>query len=278
MKKDLSIIIPSIRPKNLNKIYESIELSCKKYSWELIIASPYILPESLLTKPNVKFIHTYSTNTISFQKAVLLAEGDLIFNTSDDGIMLPDAIDAGVDLFYSKCGDKDGVNMIYKEGVLDDVNLNVLENSTSNQPIEYWDANHHQELRMAGIDPTWKLFIQFLMKRKHYIDIGGLDCQFEFNNHALHDMAFRLQADESKIYNSPQDVYIGSHTPGLEKDHAPVHFAQTGPDIIKFRNIYSIPLAAFNRIVIPYDNWQNQPDIWERRFQKLSIYPPIFNS
>ncbi|MCX6778611.1 MAG: hypothetical protein NTU97_00050, partial [Candidatus Magasanikbacteria bacterium] len=61
MNLDLTIVLPSIRPRNLIKFYKSLQNSCKKYSFELIIASPYLLPEELMTEPSIRFVHTYSS-------------------------------------------------------------------------------------------------------------------------------------------------------------------------------------------------------------------------
>ena len=47
MKKDVSIILPSIRPKNLYKFYRAAEKACKERTFEIVIASPYNLPEEL---------------------------------------------------------------------------------------------------------------------------------------------------------------------------------------------------------------------------------------
>ncbi|MCX6779050.1 MAG: hypothetical protein NTU97_02370, partial [Candidatus Magasanikbacteria bacterium] len=97
------------------------------------------------------------------------------------------------------------------------------------------------------------------------------DCQYEFNNHAVHDLSFRSQANGSVIYNSKFPVYLGSHCPGTSDDHAPVHYAQLGPDSELFNKTYIDPDAAFKRIKLDYNNWKSQPTVWKRRFSEPTL-------
>lgn len=280
MKKDISIILPSIRPQNLIKFYSSLEKACQKHSFELIIASPYLIPNELLINPNIKFLHTYSTTTVAFQKACLIAQGEFVFNTSDDGLLLDNCLDEAYDFFQKNCSPIDRINMIYVEGVLNDetleiINDDILKSTIENMSSRYWNAHFHDDLScLAGIQSDWKLCIQFFMKLEYFKKLGGFDCQFEFNNHAIHDLSFRAQAGGSKVYNSEKPVYYGSHLPGTIKDHAPVHHAQINSDIHKFAKMYQEKDIAFKRIIIDYDNWKNQPDVWYRRFpNELSLAP-----
>jgi hypothetical protein len=55
--KDVSIILPSIRPNNLEKFYAHAKNACKKYSFEIVIASPYSIPDSLMKKEEIKYLH-----------------------------------------------------------------------------------------------------------------------------------------------------------------------------------------------------------------------------
>lgn len=274
MKKDLTIVLPSIRPQNLVKFCNSLVNSCKRNSFDLIVIGPYLPPEELMTLNNFRFIHSYSSPTVAFQQGALLANSEFIMNTSDDGLLQEDALDLAFDFFKSGLQDKDIINMTYKEGVLDDVTLEPLNNHASYHPPEYWNAHFHDDLRLPGINKEWKLCLQFFMKLSRFVEMGGFDCQFEFSNHALHDLAFRMQANGSVIYNSKVDGYLGSHLPSYAKDHRPVHDAQKIHDSLIFNEMYSQPN---DRGAINYDNWKSQPLIWRRRFnQKLPIHPPIF--
>ena len=119
MRKDVSIVVPSIRPQNLEKFYAFAERACKKHTFELVIPSPYLIPESLMKKGNVKFLHTYANPTLAFQMAAQLCDAEFIYNTTYDGLIQEDAIDIAVQMFHEQLQDKDMVNMIYDEGVLD---------------------------------------------------------------------------------------------------------------------------------------------------------------
>jgi len=43
---DVSVLMPAIRVPNWERMYKSIEGSCQKYSFELVLVSPFDLPES----------------------------------------------------------------------------------------------------------------------------------------------------------------------------------------------------------------------------------------
>jgi hypothetical protein len=270
--KDVAIILPSIRPQNLVKFYRSAEEACKKHSFEIVIPSPYLIPEELMTKGNVKFIHTYANPTISFQMAVEVASAKFIYNTTDDGLIQSGSIDLAVEMFnYLGLTKKDAINMMYKEGVLDPETLEPLENQNSNHPKEYWTAHYHADLRLPGIQSDWKLCMHFFMQTEYFKEIGGFDCNYEYSNHALHDLIFRLQADGGSVNDLPQTAYLCSHLPGHAGDHGPVNDAQLGPDLQRFNKIYSGPGAAFKRICLDYGDWKNKEEIWTRRFDPNNL-------
>lgn len=268
--KNVSIVIPSIRPKNLIKVYNAAQLACKRHTFELIIASPYLIPEELMRTGNVKFLHTYQNPTLAFQTAAQLCDAEYIYNTTDDGLIQEDVIDLTIDLFKD-LNYNDAVNMTYTEGVLDP---DTLELSTPNpNPFHeaYWNARSHHDLRLPGIFDTWKLCVHAFMKLNYFYELGGFDCEYEYLNHPIHDLAFRIQADSGKIYNSPKIALYCSHLPGHLGDHGPVNDAQLGPDLIRFNNMYSNVSCAFNRIRINYNDWKDKPSIWTRRFKNKPL-------
>jgi glycosyltransferase involved in cell wall biosynthesis len=59
-KPELSIILPSIRPQMLEKVYDSICDSTKS-NFELVIVSPYLLPSYFETKRNVKYVRDFGS-------------------------------------------------------------------------------------------------------------------------------------------------------------------------------------------------------------------------
>ena len=265
--KDVSIVLPSIRPKNLVKFYNSVEKACKLHSFEIIIPSPYLIPEELMIKGNVKFIHTYANPTVCFQMGAELANAEYIYNTTDDGLVQEDAIDVAFQLIEEKkLTFRDQVNMIYREGVLDPETLEPLESNNSYHPPEYWEAYFHPDLRLPGVKKDWKLCMHFFMNLEYFRNLGGFDCNYEYNNHPLHDLTFRVQEDGGKVYNLPQVAYLCSHLPGKSGDHGPINDAVLGPDTARFYSIYKDVDVVKHRIMLDYDDWKNQQDIWTRRF------------
>ena len=103
------------------------------------------------------------------------------------------------------------------------------------------------------------------MKRDTYITHGGIDCQFEYSNHGIHDLMFRLQDAGGKVHHSLPEGLNCNHFMGRSGDHAPIHDAQTQHDSPLFKSIYTDPAAAKNRRMLRLDNWENEDEIWGRR-------------
>ncbi len=268
MTKDVSIVLPSIRPENLEKFYSFAEKACKKNSFEIVIVSPYLIPESLLKKENIKYLHTYANPTIAFQMAALLCDAKFIYNTTDDGLIQEDAIDLALDLSKNINVKKDMINMIYDEGVLDIRTLDLLNPNHSHFHESYWSPWTHGDLRLPGINKNWKLCMHFFMSLDYFIELGGFDCNYEYSNHALHDLAFRVQENGGQVYNLPKTAFYCSHG---HTDHKPVEEAQLGPDIIRFNNIYKNANCVSDRVYLNYNDWKGRDDIWARRFDKNNL-------
>jgi hypothetical protein len=267
MKKDVSIILPSIRPENLKKFYDATCLACKEHTFEIVIVSPKNLPKELCNKENIKYLKSYASPTIAAQMGTLLCNADYLYNTTDDGLIEEDAIDEAIKLI--KILENDSIiNMVYEEGVLDPKTLEPLDKHSSHHPPQYWMAHYHAPLRRPGVQPGWKMCMHFLMPLELFYKQGGYDCEFQTINNCIHDLMFRCQASGSVIENLPRTAYKCSHLPEKTGDHGPVHDAQTGPDTNHFDEIYSHPLAAFKR-KIEYDNWKNYPNVWNERFKDV---------
>lgn len=86
-------------------MYDSIKLSCKKFSWQVIFISPFELPEELKKENNIRLIKIYSSVPICIQKGILEADGELIFSSVDDCTFSEDSIDIAIDLWNSKDGE-----------------------------------------------------------------------------------------------------------------------------------------------------------------------------
>ncbi len=271
MKKDVSIILPSIRPKNLYKFHKSAQKACKKRTFEVVIASPYNLPEELEEFDNIKLFKTRMAPTAAKQAAINLCNATYLYNTTDDGLIQEDCIDLACDSIECKTNKYDIVNMIYNEGCLDAETLEPLSGiSTEKFPDHYWNVSHHKGLRLRLINQNWKMCMHFFMRLETFRETGGLDCEWEYSNHAIHDLMFRLQSLGGNIYNLEKVAFLCSHLPNRTGDHGPVHDAQIGPDSSKFSCIYNDPFKnnLETRLKIPYNNWEKCPDVWARRFKK----------
>ena len=109
---DVSICLAGFRTPRWTAFLDSIKESCKKYTYEVIIAGPFEPPTNL----PIKFIKTYACPSTAQQMASGEATGDLHYLLVDDALLHPDALDKAVDLFYSLNDDKAIINMRYTEG------------------------------------------------------------------------------------------------------------------------------------------------------------------
>lgn len=262
MEYDLSIVVPSIRTHLLEDWYKSAEAACANHSWELVLTSPFEPPASIVNRENVIFFPDYANPSAVSQKAFLRAHGKLIFLTTDDGYFMDNCLDMAVDSWLSINDDKIITNMRYREG----------ENYGGGpMPDAYWYPWSHGPLQLPGVKRSWFIAPQFMMSRQALLDLGGIDCQFEYSNYGIHDMTFRAQAQGFRIFQSPKEVLCANHFPDDTVDHKPIYEAQTFYDLPIFQKMYSDPDAAFKRGNIDLYNWRNYDKIWERRFDPHNL-------
>ena len=115
-KPEISVILPSIRPDRLPQFYESLQRSTQR-NFELIIVSPYPLPQELEKFKNIKFARDFGNPSRAQNIALLLCEAPVITWQADDAIMLEGSIDLHLDLLYSMGNDRKNVVVSkYKEG------------------------------------------------------------------------------------------------------------------------------------------------------------------
>ena len=256
---DVSVLMPAIRVHNWERMYKSIEGSCQKYSFELILVSPFDLPESMANLPNVKLIKDFGHPTRAAQIGLLQCEGRLVYHCVDDALFYESAIDNAVAFTDESLGEKDVVNMRYREGA---------NFSGGELPAAFWWAHYHKDLAMLpGVHREWKISGHPLMKTNYLKSLGGWDCSFEYINHALHDLMFRIQTDGGRLHDSSTSATTCDHYGNRTVDHAAIHDAQTTVDKPRFDKMYSSPGVTHQRIKIPLNNWERTPDCWQRRFK-----------
>jgi len=266
---DISLTMPAIRTNNWEAFYESAKQSCSNHSFELVLVSPFELPNSLKSINNITHILDKGNPSRCTQIANIAAKGKLIYNCVDDGLFFNSALDWVVDEFNHLHNDLDVINMRYRES---------SDRKCGEFPLTYWNTSYHSSLRLPGINPSWKLSLHFVMKRHTYLSLGGIDCNFEYSNHGIHDLMFRIQAAGGTIFNSLVEGLNCTHFPGQVADHGPINDAQLYHDEPIFNSIYSNPQAAYKRKYLDLDNWMMQPQVWERRFyREITKYEDLIN-
>ncbi len=264
---DLSILVPSIRTKHWKRLYDSIALSCTKYTWEVVFVGPFkdddFLKSHLI---NVRHVHSFSSVPVCMQKATLECKGDFIFHTVDDGVVFPNVLDEILDLYYSHFKEKMKSDSIYDTPI---INMRYREGSQfcgATKPLSYWSPRSYpEEYGLAGINQDWQLCLQPLMLKKTFIKLGGFDCRWEYSNHCHHDFMFRFQSMGGEVLHSPVDVTTADHYVNSTGDHEPIQSAQEGPDTVKFREVWGV---KSNRGYIDYDNYVVYDKPWTRRFDR----------
>lgn len=256
---DISLTMPAIRTNNWVNFYNSAKESCKNHSFEVVIVSPFDLPDRLKGLSNILHIIDRGNPSRATQIANISARGKLIMNCVDDGVFTNNALDWAVDYYDKNCQKFDVINLRYRES---------KNREGQEMPLSYWKAWSHGELVRPGIHPSWDLAMHFIMLKETYINLGGIDCQFEYSNHGIHDLIFRLQYLGGKVHHSPMEGLNCSHYYGHEMDHGPINDAQTLHDAPIFCSIYNDSNAASKRTHLYLNNWMSQPEVWERRFNK----------
>lgn len=264
---DLTITFPSIRLSNLPKVCNAIKMACSKHTFEIIIASPYNQPPGL-EQYNIKWIKTYAAPTICWQMASILSNSEFLVDGSDDALFQEGVLDEAIDAYKaSNLGQYDLISLHLKEGTLDPESLELLPNAdTSPLRPEFFMVAYNPPFYKACIPREWKLSLNFLVKTKTFLDMGGFETKFQYINHSLHDYVFRIQSLGGQIYDFGRPALMVSHLPDESGDHGPVHRAQKGHDTDKFNEIYDNLTRVSDRAFLDINAWKNEPQWWEERF------------
>lgn len=247
----LSVFMPTIRSHLLQKWYDSLEKSCNEHSFEVVMCGPFQPPTSLLDKPNVKFIKDYGNPTRAAQIAAINCQGDFIYHVVDDIVFFPLSVSEQINNLLT---DNTILAMRYMEG---------QNHSGYELPEYYWYAG--SAYPWPGVNPNWGNCVHFIMKNDIFTKYGGFDCNYEYLNHAAHDLLFRIQRSENVEYKlSNRTVCSADWMPDVTGDHAPIHYAQINHDSVLFQKSWynSVP----KEMKIDIINWRDQPSVWNRRF------------
>lgn len=253
----ISVLMPSIRFELLENMYKSIESSFTLDQWELVIVSPYPLPDALKSKTNIIYIEDHGNPIRCRQRGLLACTGDYICYAADDVLFYP----ASLNLAYLTAIEGDYKRVIagkYLEG---------SENNPEMRGDQYYNLNYHGLLQpiMKKFPAGYKLLNTGLISRKLMLEIGGWDCQFEACAMACVDLSIRLQTYGAEVILQNQPIFKSTHLYERSGDHQPIHDAQVSHDQPLFLSIYNDP-SSINRTVIPLDTWEKTPSHWDRRF------------
>jgi len=255
---DLSILVPAIRVKNWEVLYHSIGESFSG-EWELILVSPYDLPEAMKRHSNIKLIKDWGSPIRCRQIALLHAAGNWICYAADDVIFLKGSLDIAFrKLELSAMDYKTVIVGKYVEGTAD------IRHMLTNT---YYQLSYHADMKktLKYIPKNYWLINTGVVSKKLLIGLGGWDCRFEVCALACVDLSIRLQNYHVVTLLQEEPIFSSTHMPGETGDHEPIHKAQTEHDQPLFAKIYG-KKNSINRTGIDINNWKNVPARWERRF------------
>ena len=261
-KIDLSIVVPGIRTEIWNSILEGVKKSSSRHTFEIIFCSPHDLPEALKNNPQIIHIKDFGSPSRCLQHAASNANGKYLAIMSDDVIIHENSFSDAVDqLSESFEVEKNILALRYTEGI--NFNANPSDFSES-----YWQAHYHGDLRLVGIDPSWRICLMFMIKTSRFLELGGLDCRFEHFNMNLHDLAFRNQMDGGKILISKNFITSHSWEPNRTVQDSYILAAYHQNDYPLFHSIYGTQESRnLRNIKINFDNWKDQPSHWPRKYR-----------
>lgn len=258
---ELSVVLPGIRHYNWKKLYESI-LKSTKCEFELVIVSPYGLPQELQQYKNIKLIRDFGSPSRCQQIALVNAEGKYLTYTADDALYFENALDHYINAINSSSYDKKNVVAGKYFEIPDMTQESMLSYNGFMRTDDYHRINTHP----GPCRPEFGNYFFFgavLISTEYAMEIGGFDCQFEGTAMAVVDFSVRLQRDNANvIFIQDCPLYSCNHMPNTTGDHAPVHFAQIDHDDDLF---HKLSAEDGSRIRINPYNYKQYPRIWPRR-------------
>jgi hypothetical protein len=254
LKPITSIVMPGIRVPNWTALYESIKTSTTR-PFELIIISPFSLPENLQAIPNIKYIKDYGNIVRCHNMGLVIAEGKYVTNIADDGLADPGAIDRLIDEFEAlPPNPKNIIEAAFTEGGTDHF---------TNE--SYHIINNSPEIRSPHIGNNWYIFHQGFLYTDYMRELGYLDYRFEVQPMALIDFAVRAYRDGAQFYWKNIVVQRVTHLPGHTGDHGPACDGQAKNDVPLFQKIHRSPETLTRTRLNPHD-WKKASSVWDKRF------------
>lgn len=260
-KYDLTVLVPGIRTHNWLSLYDSIDKGlASDRTWEVIFIGPHPMPPEVADKKNVRFIEDWGSPIRCQQRGLCEAQGEWITWAADDGGYLPGTLDTSFKLLEDQ-GYNHNVVIMGK----------YFEGKNMAQPEfmggdDYYILHTHPPMKLPHIPSHYYMLNVGIVARDLLYKVGGWSCQFEVCPMSYCDLSIRLQNYGVEYVVQPNPMFACDWTPGIEGDHAPIHYAQTEADEPLFHDIYSSE-SGVNRIHMDLENWKNAPEKWTRRFK-----------
>lgn len=245
----ISIIIPTIRTYNWDRVYNSIG---DKIDFELIFIGPEPNVSSDCWKDKrVKFIRDHGSPVRCSQIGLLACTGDMISILADD-------------CKYETLNLYEAAQILEKESECDKnvIITKYTEGGDNEQNDDYYKliyaypfVNYTQEQK------SWLIFNSSIGWRSYYERLGGWDCRLQTPAMSHADFSVRAQRDGCNVLFYKKKLCACSHMPNRTGDHGPIHDAHEQLDIPTYQRIY---YGEPNRIIIDINNWRNSEEVWMR--------------
>lgn len=254
IKFDLGIVVPSIRPESIRRLYDSVAGATKGLRVKFIVVGNY-RPDFECT-----YLNSLASPNHCVQQCIVELAGDCEYVkwSTDDAVYFEDALSELV-LSLKETSSSFGVVKYTEDGPPGD---------PSGKDDIYYTAVTHDDLRkLPGVKPQYKIAPVSVYKRQHFIALGGLDCQYEHINLSTHDLAFRAQ-ECGLVPIISSRVIMHCDSDSASEDHRPLDVAHFQNDYPIFSGKYQNVLSA-GQIKIDVNNYKSQPSIW-RRFNAIT--------
>ena len=266
MRTKLSVILPGIRKGHWSFFYDRLKMSLG-CSFELIIVSPYDLPEDLRDREDIKFVKDFGSAARCQQIGLYHATGELVTWCADDCVFFKDRLGELVHFYeLNRKSYRDIAIFKYFEGKC---GANGLKHTSGKTEMSTWNyyrlKNACPWLAGSSIPGDYWILNSGILDTRYAKELGGWDAQFECTFAAHVDLAIRTQNDGARYMLFEQPLLHCTHTPGPSGDHGPVHYGQILHDEPLLREIY-FNKASAGRTNISLENWKDSPEVWTRRF------------
>lgn len=256
MTPQISLIIPAIRPKLYQGMYDSL-LKTWHGTGELIIVSPYELPNMKLNpRVSVRLIKDFGCPSRALQLGAIVAQADLLSFFTDDCIFDSDTMNKAYRTYQKANNYKTVVVCKYTES--DHYSKWMLT-------PWYYHAWYHADFHHFNIPFHFKLFMNGLLSKKVFMEVGGFDCKYESMAYTYNDLSMRLQFYGCNFVIEKDRLDHCSWQDGGSSDHGPVARACIEHDMPLFRGVYWAKHFE-PQIKIDINNWKHSAARWPRRF------------